>query len=105
MKIPSGFKNLGHFIASTAQKFVTVTKNLEKFAQAEKPVVDAVAAVIGPIGVAIDNGAYALLGLVGQLEDSGQKVVTDITSKAGSPELAADILAAIALAKQVPKAV
>lgn len=107
MQIPAAFKNLGHMIASNAQKFVAfVATDVDKFvgvANADKSIVLSFAAVAGPQATAITNAGYAALGIIGQLLDSGAKDVEDLLTKAAPADVLNDIKSTIALVKQVPK--
>lgn len=67
------FKNLGHQIASTAQKFCTFVKNdldptLAKV-EAEAPLIEAFTAVVSPQAALIEKAAFYALGEIGQVLD------------------------------------
>jgi len=105
--VPAGFKNLGHFIAAGAKKFVAFVKNdldpaLAKI-EAEKGLIEAVTRVVCPQAVEIEDTAFFALGVFGQAIDG----LSDATAADGiNVKLDADAFAkiknAVALVKNAP---
>lgn len=97
------FKNVGHQIASFAKKFVAFMQNdvskIIATAEADKPTIDTVTAMLGPQAQTIETAAYAALGFVGQGLDSGVQAIVDEFNKLDAT-VQTDIKAAIALVKQ-----
>jgi hypothetical protein len=107
--IPAGFKNLGHYIASGAKKFVAFVKTdldpaLAKI-QAEAPVIEAVTRVVCPQAAEIEDSAFYALGIMGQALDG----ITDATAANGiniklDTDALAKIKSAVAAVKTLPAA-
>lgn len=102
--IPAGFKNLGHYIASGAKKFVAFTKKadavLPQILQ-NKDEIEAVTRVILPQAVEIEDTAFFCLGAFGEALDAVAGAVDGNGLNVKLDATAWDkIKAAIALVKQ-----
>ena len=102
--IPTTFKNIGHFIASNAKKFVAFSAEADVVIgkiEADKPTADALASILGPMGSAVENAAYAALGIIGQiLDDTSKATLADGLSKEADQAVIDQIKQAIAFVKQ-----
>lgn len=103
--VKKDFKNVGHFVASTAQKFVAFAAKapvLLQKAEAEKPLVDAVATVLGPQAVVLENIVYAVFGAGVHDAIAGGTLIKDLFAKVGTPQLISDFEGAVTTLKQNP---
>lgn len=99
MTLATTFKNLGHKIASIAQKFVSIVHSTDAIvakAVADKNTVDLFSSLAGPQAQKIVNTGYSLMGVFAQAIDAGDKTVEDILAKHAPSDVAADIKSTIA---------
>ncbi len=108
MNIGSAFRNIGHFIAASAKKYVNFVHNdldpaLAKI-QASKETIEAVTRIVSPQAALIEDAAFFALGAIGQALDA---VAGAVDAKGLSVELdqaAIDKLkSAISIVKQAAK--
>jgi hypothetical protein len=104
-----GFKNIGHFFATVAGDIVkgarAVASVMVKAGKAE-PEVEAISALFFPQAVALERGAFALLGLAAQaVSEAGDAAAANGLNITLDQQLIADIKALIQAIEQYAKAV
>lgn len=104
--IPAEFKNLGHYIASGAKKFVSfvgVSDTVIKKVEADAPTAEALASLLGPQAEAITTAGFACLGIFGQImDDAANAVGHDLLNKSADASVISDIKSAVTFLKQPP---
>ena len=102
-----GFKNVGHFFATVAGDIVkgarAVASVMIKVGKAE-PEVEAISSLFFPEAVALERGAFALLGLAAQaVSETGDAVSQNGINITLDQQLIADIKALIVAIEQYAK--
>ncbi len=102
-----GFKNIGHFFATVAGDIVkgarAVASVMLKVGKAE-PEVEAISSLLFPQAVALERGAFALLGLAAQaVQEAGDAASANGINIALDAQLVADIKALIQAIEQYAK--
>ena len=102
-----GFKNIGHFFATAAGDIVkgarAVASVMIKVGKAE-PEVEAISSLFFPEAVALERGAFALLGLAAQaVSDAGSAAEQSGINITLDQQLIADIKALIVAIEQYAK--
>lgn len=102
-----GFKNIGHFFATVAGDIVkgarAVASVMVKVGKAE-PEVEAISSLLFPQAVALERGAFALLGLAAQaVHEAGDAAAANGINLALDAQLVADIKALIQAIEQYSK--
>lgn len=102
-----GFKNIGHFFATVAGDIVkgarVVGSVMLKAGKAE-PEVEAISSLFFPEAVALERGAFALLGLAAQaVKDAGSAAEQNGVNIMLDQQLIADIKALIVAIEQYAK--
>lgn len=104
-----GFKNIGHFFATVASDIVkgarAVASVMIKVGKSE-PEVEAITSLFFPQAVAVERGAFALLGLAAQaVAEAGDAAAANGLNITLDQQLVADIKALIQAIEQYAKTV
>jgi hypothetical protein len=104
-----GFRNIGHFFATVASDIVkgarAVASVMVKAGKAE-PEVEAISALFFPQAVALERGAFALLGLAAQaVSEAGDAAAANGLNITLDQQLIADIKALIKAIEEYAKVV
>ena len=102
-----GFKNIGHFFATVAGDIVKGARavaGVMRKAQKAEPEIEAISALFFPQAVALERGAFALLGMAAQaVSEAGDAAAANGINLALDQKLVADIKALIEAIEEYAK--